>query len=88
MINNLILLKTRNMIDIKRVLFQWFANVLKKRLLVVVLKMRIFQIKKLADELHKPIIRKFEKGKVHWSIINKIWGADLADMQLISKFNI
>ena len=53
------------MIDIKRVLFQWFANVLKKRLLVVVLKMRIFQIKKLADELHKPIIRKFEKGKVH-----------------------
>ena len=60
------------MIDIKRVLSQWFANVLKKRLLVVVLKMRIFQIKKLADELHKPIIRKFEKGKVHSSFIDSI----------------
>ena len=44
--------------------------------------------KELAEELCKRIIRKFEKGKVHWSIINKIWGADLADMQLISKFNI
>ena len=75
------------MIDIKRVLSKWFANVLKKRLLVVVLKMRIFQIKKLADELHKPIIRKFEKGKVHSSFIDSIQGADLADMQLIRKFN-
>ena len=36
--------------------------------------------KELADELHKPIIRKFEKGKVHSSFIDNIWGADLADM--------
>ena len=40
-----------------------------------------------AEELHKPIIRKFKKGRVYSSFKNKIWGADLADMQLISKFN-
>ena len=43
--------------------------------------------KELAEELHKPIIRKFEKRKVHSWFIDKTWGADLADMQLISKFN-
>ena len=42
----------------------------------------------LADELHKPIIRKFRKRKVYSSFKDNIWGADLADMQLISKFNI
>ena len=41
----------------------------------------------LAEELHKPIVRKFEKRKVNSSFIDNIWGADLADMQLISKFN-
>ena len=38
-------------------------------------------------ELEKPIIRKFEKRKVHLSFIDNIWGVDIADMQLISKFN-
>ena len=41
----------------------------------------------LADELHKPIIRKFKKRKVYSSIRDKIWGVDLPDMQLLSKFN-
>ena len=41
----------------------------------------------LADELHKPIIKKFEKRKVYSSLKDNIWGADLADMQLLSKFN-
>ena len=43
--------------------------------------------KKLAEELHKPIIRKFKERKEHSSFIDNIWGADLADMQLICKFN-
>ena len=43
--------------------------------------------KVLAEELHKPIIRKFKKRKVHSPFMHNIWGADLADMQLISKFN-
>ena len=41
----------------------------------------------LAEELGKPIIRKFKKRKVHSPSIDNIWGADLAGMQLISKFN-
>ena len=40
----------------------------------------------LADELHKPIIKKFKKRKVHSPFIDNIWGADLADVKL-SKFN-
>ena len=43
--------------------------------------------KELDKELHKPIIRKFKKRKVHLSFIENIWSADLADMQLISKFD-
>ena len=42
---------------------------------------------KLANELHKPIIRKFNKRKVYSSFKDNIWGADLADMQLLRKFN-
>ena len=41
----------------------------------------------LADELHKPIIRKFKKRKVYSSFRDNIWGVDMADMQLLSKFN-
>ena len=41
----------------------------------------------LADELHKPIIRKFKKRKVYSSFRDNIRGADLADMQLLSKSN-
>ena len=43
--------------------------------------------KELSEELHKPIIRKVNKRKVHSSFTDNIWGADLANMQLISKFN-
>ena len=41
----------------------------------------------LANELHKPIIKKFNKRKVYSSFKDNIWGIDLADMQLLSKFN-
>ena len=41
----------------------------------------------LANELHKPIIRKFKKRKVYSSFRDNIWGADLADMQSLSKTN-
>ena len=43
--------------------------------------------KELAEELQKPIIRKFKKRKVHSLFIGNIWETDLTDMQLISKFN-
>ena len=39
------------------------------------------------EEIHKPIIRNFKKRKNYSGFKDNIWGADLADMQLISKFN-
>ena len=52
-----------------------------------VTKSEILSNQQLPEELHKSIIRKFEKQKVHSSFIDNSWGADLAHMQVISKFN-
>ena len=47
------------------------------------------QNEQLAEELRKPIIRKFKRREVYSKTAFKdnIWAADLADMQLISKSN-
>ena len=39
----------------------------------------------LADELHKPVIKKFNKRKVYSQFKNNILGVDLADIQSLSK---
>ena len=41
----------------------------------------------LAEELHKPILTIFKKRRVCFGFKDNIWGADLADIQLINKFN-
>ena len=41
----------------------------------------------LADELHKPIIKKINKRKVYSQFKDNIWGVDLADMQSLSRKN-
>ena len=41
----------------------------------------------LADELHKPIINKFNKRKVYSQFKDNIWGVDLADKQSLSRKN-
>ena len=41
----------------------------------------------LADERHKPILRKFNKRKVYSQFKDNIWGVDLADMQSLSRKN-
>ena len=41
----------------------------------------------LADELHKPVIKKFNKRKVYPQFKDNIWGVDLADMQSLSRKN-
>ena len=43
--------------------------------------------KDLSEESLKLIIRKFNKRKIHLFFIDNICGADLANMQFISKFN-
>ena len=42
----------------------------------------------IAEELHKLIITKFKKRKLNSSFKDNIWGGKLADMQLISKYNV
>ena len=44
-------------------------------------KNKIMKNKELAEKLHKPVIRKFEKRKVFSSYIDIVWVTDLADMQ-------
>ena len=51
------------------------------------MKSEIISEEELAEELHKPIIRTFKKRKTQAPFIDNIWGTDLADIQLISKFN-
>ena len=43
--------------------------------------------KVLAEEIHKPIIKNIGKLKVDSSLMDNIWGGDLANMQSISKSN-
>ena len=39
----------------------------------------------LAEELHKPVIKKINKRKVYSQFRDNIWGVDLAKMQSLSK---
>ena len=41
----------------------------------------------LAKELHKPVIKKFNKRKVYSQFKDNIWGVDSADMQSLSRKN-
>ena len=41
----------------------------------------------LAEELHKPVIKKFNKRKVYSQFKDNIWRVDLADLQSLSKKN-
>ena len=52
----------------------------------VAVKNEILSNQELAEELHKPVIKKFEKRKLQSSFIDSIWGAYLADTQLVSKY--
>ena len=42
---------------------------------------------KLADEIHKSVIKKFNKRKLYSQFKDNIWGVDLADMQSLSRKN-
>ena len=41
----------------------------------------------LANELHKPIIKKFKSRRAHSSFKDNIWGVDLSNMQLTIKYS-
>ena len=73
--------------DIKEGLLLWFIKFDKKSKGSGVANNDIKQYLQLTEELHKPIIRKFKKRKVYSGFKDNVCGADLADIQLISKFN-
>ena len=74
---------------------QWFINVLVKKTSAARgnkfsgsgIKNESISNKWLTEESHKPIIRNFNKRKAQSSFIDNIWGADLAELQVISKSN-
>ena len=84
-----------NTMVIKRVLLKWFINFVIKKTSGSGIEnenmtnQRVLDLAtgELAEELHKPVIRKFEKKQLNSPFIDNIWSAELADMQLISKFN-
>ena len=61
MIKDLILLKMQNLMDINMDLPQCSISFLIKKVLVVVLKMKIFLNKELAEELNEPILENLIK---------------------------
>ena len=74
---------------------QWFIVFLIKKLLLRAykkfawrgIKSENMPDQQLAEALRKSTITNFKTRKVHSTFIGNIWGADLADMQLISKFD-
>ena len=74
--------------DINKDLLQWSINFSIKTSGSGI-KNENMSNKEYTEELHKSIIRIFFflKKKVYLSFIGNIWGADLTDMQLITKLN-
>ena len=61
------------------VVYQFFDNKSKGT------RIKSMPDQQLANQLHKPITRKFKERKECYSFKDNIWAVDLADMQLISK---
>ena len=43
--------------------------------------------KQIAEELHKPAIKKFKRRKAYVRLKDNIWTADLAEMESLSSNN-
>ena len=66
--------------DINVDLLQWVMNFSMKKISGSGIKNKNISNKELVEELHKPIIRNFNKRKVHSSFMDNISGADLTNM--------
>ena len=79
MIQNSMLLKNQNMMNIKEVLLQWFTKKSDARANKFVATHKRTGInsenQQLAEELRKAVVRKFRKCKAHSSFRDNIWGA-------------
>ena len=68
------------MMNIKVNLFQWFINLFEKNSSGGTIKNENISSKQLAEELHKPIIRKLDVRKVYSSFIDNVLGGNLSDV--------
>ena len=68
------------MMNIKVNLFQWFINFFEKNSSGGTIKNENISSKQLAEELHKPIIRKLDERKVYSSFIDNVLGGNLSDV--------
>ena len=68
------------MMNIKVDLFQWFINFFEKNSSGGTIKNENISSKQLAEELHKPIIRKLDVRKVYSSFIDNVLGGNLSDV--------
>ena len=84
-INRLILLKIQNMMDFNMDLLQCFISFLIKKTSNWTVKTKLYLKKNYQNNYATQLLENLRK--VHSSFIDNIWGADLTDMQLISKFN-
>ena len=75
------------MTDMKEDLLLWFIYFFNKKSKGSGINIPLEFNEQLVKELHKPIMRNLKKRTVYSGFRDNIWGADLADMQLISKFN-
>ena len=81
---HLILLKIQTMMDIKEVLLlRLIVSLIKSQLKVVVLKCKLNKTSNYLKNYTNQLLKNFKKACS--SFKNTIWGADLADMQLMSK---
>ena len=62
------------MMDINVDFLQWLTNFFDKKNSGGAVKNEIISNKKLAEELHKRVIRRFQKRKGHSTFIDNIWG--------------
>ena len=79
-IRNLILLKIKKNDGYQQGLASMVYKYFDKKTSVSGIQSENISNKQLSEELHKPIIRKFEKRKVHLPFIDNIWGTDLGDI--------
>ena len=75
------------MMQMKEVLFLWFANFLIKNPQVGVLIMKLSKISSWLKNYINQSLKKKLKRRVYPSCKHNIWDADLVKMKLISKFN-
>ena len=71
--------------DLASMVYKFFNSKVAPRNTKTISVKGIKSNKILAEELHKPVIRKFNKRKVYSQFKDNIWGLDLVDMSSLSK---